>query len=69
MQRTITILTIVKEGHSKIIPAKLGKIQPEVKEEMSFEAIVDTHGIWHTTEDWWWSRTSNAHQKPMAEVI
>ena len=35
------ILTIINEGHIRIIPAKFVKIQLEVYEEISFEAIVD----------------------------
>ena len=30
MQRTRTILTVIKEGHIRIIPAKFGKIQTVV---------------------------------------
>ena len=41
MQWTRTIWTIFKEGHIRIIRTKFGKIQPVVKEEMSFEVIVD----------------------------
>ena len=41
MQRTRTIWTNIKEGYIRIIPAKFVQIQPVVKEEMSFEAIVD----------------------------
>ena len=41
MQWTWTTWTIFEEGHIRIIPTKFGQIQPVVKEEMSFEAIVD----------------------------
>ena len=41
MQRTGTISTIIKECHVRIIPAKIGPNSPVVKEEVSFEAIVD----------------------------
>ena len=39
MQQTGTILTIIKEGHIRIFPAKFGKTQSVIYKEMSFEAI------------------------------
>ena len=44
MQRTKTICTYIKEGYIRIIPAMFGVNPAVVKEEMSFEAIIDAGG-------------------------
>ena len=59
-------LNIFKEGHIRIISTKFGKIQPVVKEEISFEAIVDDARR-RTTDDGHQMITI-AHNEPMAQV-
>ena len=62
MERTRTIWKINKKGHIRIIPANLSlvKIQPVVKKEMSFEAIVDDARL--TTDIQWIQKLTLKYQ-------